>query len=82
MTRKIGVENLKLEKQVLDLEVVIKRMKLHNKMIVMVPKEAMRGREKREIGLIVLVASCIMIYVVFALVTGVLCELCVISLCL
>jgi hypothetical protein len=69
MIRKVREENLKLEAQVLDLEAVIQRMKLQNNMIVRAHKAGMRVREKREIGLIILVASSIMIYVVFALMT-------------
>jgi hypothetical protein len=42
-------------------------MKLEKKMILRAHKAAMGVREKREIGFVVLVASCITVYVVCAL---------------
>jgi hypothetical protein len=44
-------------------------MKIEKKTILRAHKADMRAREKREIRFVVLVATCIMMYVVFALMT-------------
>jgi hypothetical protein len=69
MIRKIRAHNLEFEKEVSDLEAVIQIMKIEKKTILRAHKADMRAREKREIRFVVLVATCIMMYVVFALMT-------------
>jgi hypothetical protein len=53
MVRKIVAENMKLEKQVVDLEAVIQRMKFEKKTIL--------RAHKREIGFVVYVVCALMI---------------------
>ena len=69
MVRKIAAHNLCLENKVVDQEAVIQRRKLERKMTFKAHKADMQARDKREIGFVMLVALCITVFVVLALMT-------------
>jgi hypothetical protein len=60
---------MKLKEKCCQLEYVIKKMKEDNKKLAKIHRQEIRWREKKELGLLIAVGVCAMLYAVVALAT-------------